>query len=158
MSNYDLLKQKIQEATPRLLEMSKGQLFTIKNMPFHYEFLHFIYNDDEEIVEIATLYNGEIATLYNGEVDLFDYEYFTNQQITIYGKEPMLNDVLEWLKSISEYTDEYCITIGGDFLKMNFIQSSFELINSHTNPRWDMSKPYLKDQSSELIEWLSTLG
>ena len=150
MSNYDLFKQKIQDKIPKLLEMSKGQLFTIKNMPFHYEFLHFIYNDDEEIVEIATLYNGE--------VDVFDYDYFTNQQITIYGKEPMINDVLEWVKLISEYTDEYCITIGGDFLKMNFIQSSFELINSHTNPRWDLSKPYLKDQSYELIEWLSTLG
>lgn len=150
MSNYDLLKQKIQDKIPKLLEMSKGQLFTIKNMPFNYEFLHFIYNDDEEIVEVATLYDGEI--------DVFDYDYFTNKHITIYGKEPLLSDVLEWLKLISEYPDEFCITIGGDFLKMNFIQSSFELINSHTNPRWDLSKPYLKEQNQELIDYLYTLG
>jgi 3-dehydroquinate dehydratase len=131
MLNYDLLKQKIQEVIPRLLEMSKGQLFTIKNMPFHYEFLHFIYNDDEEIVEIATLYNGE--------VDVFDYEYFTNQHITIYGKEPMLNDVLFWLNNQDN----------ANILSIMRFNDTF---------KWDLSNPYLKDQSSELIEWLNTLG
>ncbi len=127
MSNYELLKQKIQEVIPKLLEMSKGQLFTIKNMPFHYEFLHFIYNDDEEIVEIATLYNGE--------VDVFDYEYFTNQHITIYGKEPMLNDVLEWLKILSQQM---------------YGELDLRLYNHyvvHFLGTWDLSSPYLKDQN-----------
>lgn len=137
MSNYDLLKQKISEAVPRLLEMSKGQLFTIKNMPFYYEFLHFIYNDDEEIVEIATLYNGEI--------DVFDYEYFKNQQVTIYGKEPILSDVLEWIKikgvQISDTTDELLICFGG---YKNYAY-------------WNLSKPYLKEQSKDLIDYLCTL-
>ncbi len=138
MSNYDLLKQKISKAIPRLVDMSKGQLFTIRNMPFHYEFLHFIYNDDEEIVEIAALYNGE--------VDVFDYEYFTNQHITIYGKEPLLSDVLEWMKGL--HTEIHSINKYGHFHDRvwNGIYS------------WDLSKPYLKEQNQELIDYLCTLG
>lgn len=138
MSNYDLLKQKISESIPRLLEMSKGQLFTIKNKPFHYEFLDFIYNDDGGIVEIATLYNDE--------VDVFDYEYFTNQNITIYGKEPLLSDVLEWMKGL--HTEIHSINKYGHFHDRvwNGICS------------WDLSKPYLKEQNQELIDYLCTLG
>lgn len=144
MSNYDLLKQKIQEAIPKLLDMSKGQLFTIKNMPFHYEFLHFIYNGDEEIVEVATLYNGE--------VDVFDYEYFTNQQITIYGKEPMLNDVLLWhSQNGNDKYSHFEVSKGEAYFSIYDGEETESLI-------WDLSKPYLKDQNSELIEWLSTLG
>jgi len=125
------------EVRPKLLEMSKGQLFTIKNMPFHFEFLHFIYNDDEEIVEIATLYNGE--------VDVFDYEYFTNQHITIYGKEPMLNDVLEWLKILSQ--------------KM-YGETDLRLYNHfviHFLGTWDLLSPYLKDQNVTMSDRLIIL-
>lgn len=144
MSNYDLLKQKIQDKIPKLLEMSKGQLFAIKNMPFHYEFLHFIYNDDDDIVEIATLYNGEI--------DVFDYDYFKNQQITIFGKDPMLNDVLLWHSSsgINKYS-HFEVSKGEAYFSIYEGEESESII-------WDLSKPYLKDQSYELIEWLSTLG
>lgn len=138
MTNYDLLKEKIIKAIPRLSDFSKGQLFTIKNMPFHYEFLHFIYNDDEEIVEIATLYNGEI--------DTFDYEFFTKQQITIYGKEPLLSDVLEWLKGLD--TEIHSINKYG-----HFHDRAWNGVYS-----WDLSKPYLKEQNKELIDYMRTLG
>ena len=141
MSNYDLLKQKIQDKIPKLLEMSKGQLFTIKNMPFYYEFLHFIYNDDEEIVEVATLYNGEI--------DVFDYEYFTNQQITIYGKDPMLNDVLNFIELTNSDKDIFIDSLG-QFFNYSQMSKSFG--------QWDLSSQFLKDQKKELIDWLVGLN
>jgi len=143
MSNYDLLKQRIQEAIPTLMDWSIGNI--IKQI------------EGENSGDIYTIGYDCWLTSNGKYIELDDSLEYNLSDFILIGKEPMLNDVLEWLKSISEYTDKYCITIGGDFLKMNFIQSSFELINSHTNPRWDMSKPYLKDQSTELIEWLSTL-
>jgi len=137
MSNYDLLKQKIQKKIPKLCEMSRGQIFTIKNMPFSYEFLHFIYNYESEIVEVATLYNDE--------VDVFDFEYFTNQHITIVGKDPMLHDVLEWLKILSqEMYGENDLRLYNDYI-VHFLGT------------WDFSSPYLKDQKIVMCDRLIVL-
>lgn len=137
MSNYDLLKQKIQNSIPRLCKMSKGQIFTIKNMPYTYEFLHFIYNDESEIVEVATLYNNE--------VDILDFEYFNNQHVSILGKEPMLHDVLEWLKILSQEM---------------YGENDLRLYNHyivHFLGTWDFSSPYLKDQKIVMCDRLIVL-
>ncbi len=152
MTKLEQLTEEIKKAVPRLMELTDGciikiphwNIFTQKYEKNKYDdycvFGSSIFNDNyDKICSVANIYK----------------EF--SKETSIIGHEPLLNDVLEWLKSISEYTDEYCITIGGDFLKMNFIQSSFELINSRTNPRWDMSKPYLKDQSNELIDYLHSL-
>lgn len=54
-------------------------------------------------------------------------------------KEPMLNDVLLWLNKSRKDTD---------ILSIMRFTATF---------RWDLSKPYLKDQSLELIDSLNTL-
>lgn len=151
MSNYDLLKQKINSTLK--IGVGIGTTFVVSLKDNNFQIGDKVYIDfinDRESVTTYRITDGWLESYYNIET--------INERFINKGKEPMLNDVLEWIRLISEYTDEYCITIGGDFLKMNFIQSSFELINSHTNPRWDLSNPYLKDQSPELLEWLSTLG
>ena len=56
------------------------------------------------------------------------------------GKEPMLNDVLKWMI----ITTEPCLQFEQDVI--NFISI------------WDLSKPYLKDQSQELIDLLVGIG
>lgn len=127
MNELQQLEAKIRQALPRLQELSKGCIFYIKNMPFYYEFLYFVYDDDEQITEIATLYNGEI--------DVFEYEYFLNQDVTIIGHEIYLSDVLEWLKDANFYY-------------------TYDL---QTIQRWDLPKPLLKDQPKEVIEYLNNL-
>jgi hypothetical protein len=146
MSNYELLKQKIQEAIPKLMAIEIGQIF-------HSKYYGNI------IATKVKKHSQNTYSIYGFDtIEGLPRDNYYPIDLKLVGKEPMLNDILGWLKSISEYTDEYCITIGGDFLKMNFIQSSFELINLHTNPRWDMSKTYLKEQNQELINYLCTLG
>ena len=60
--------------------------------------------------------------------------------------DPMLNDVLEWYKN-SQY--ENGVNVMHELL---WTQTS-----EHILKLWDLSKPYLKDQSPELISYLHSL-
>lgn len=66
----------------------------------------------------------------------------------------LLSDVLERLSTISEYQDQYCIDSKGYFLDYVEQEGNYVLCS---NCKWDLSKPYLKDQSQELIDYLATL-
>ncbi|WP_223559573.1 hypothetical protein [Chryseobacterium lathyri] len=65
----------------------------------------------------------------------------------VIGKEPMLNDVLEWYDEHVEITENN----GQGFFTRGFYDQFENWIE------WDMSKHYLKDQSSELISFLHSL-
>lgn len=67
---------------------------------------------------------------------------------------PMLNDVLEWLSIKGDTVDYYGFDSAGNYLWFNHALNKYS-----TNPtvKWDLSKPYLKDQSPELITFLQSL-
>lgn len=113
MSNYDLLKQKIQEAIPRLKDFTNGCIIETP----HWNTFSQKFEDDN--------------------FDLFKCRF---------GKEPLLSDVLEWMKGL--HTEIHSINKYGHFHDRvwNGIYS------------WDLSKPYLKEQNQELIDYLCTLG
>lgn len=77
-----------------------------------------------------------------------DYTLEECKQLKIIGKEPMLNDVIDFLTRRNDYlsfTTEYSAWGRKSYLS---IYEDFE---------WDLTKPYLKDQSEELINWLYDL-
>jgi hypothetical protein len=141
MSNYDLLKQKIQEAIPRLKDFTNGciietphwntfsQKFEDDNFDEYYIFNSQVYTDSNEL----------FCKVSNIELD-FDLSKCR------FGKEPLLSDVLEWMKVL--HTEIHSINKYGHFHDRvwNGIYS------------WDLSKPYLKEQNQELIDYLCTLG
>ncbi len=77
-------------------------------------------------------------------IEILDFTYYKCKAKRF--REPMLNDVLEWFKLNKE-------TTGSNLLTM-FIEGEFSKNRNLVIDSWDLSKPYLKDQSPELIEFL----
>ena len=141
MSNYNLLKQKIQLVIPRLKDFTNGCIIETPHWnTFSQKFEDC--NFDEYYI-----FNGKVYTDSN---DIFckvsDIELDFDLSKCRFGKEPMLNDVLEWLKGLDIET--HSINKYGLFHDRNWNGSNY----------WDMSSPYLKDQSQQLIYWLLTLS
>ncbi|TQM18309.1 hypothetical protein [Chryseobacterium aquifrigidense] len=128
MKELEELTREIREKLPRLKELSKGCII----------------ESSEKVFEIDDLM---YAVCYNDQIfDRFTDSWVFSDEYTIIGKEPMLNDVLQWFKE-SDMKDG--------------INMMHELIWSHTAKEiinhWNLSKPYLKDQSPELIKFLHSL-
>ncbi|WGU68233.1 hypothetical protein QIU19_13360 [Capnocytophaga canimorsus] len=74
----------------------------------------------------------------------------------IIGHEIMLNDVLVWLKiktgcDISK--GRYAVLPNGEFVFIEYEQQEgFDIVKTFIS--WNLSSPYLKDQSEELIKFL----
>lgn len=64
----------------------------------------------------------------------------------------MLNDVLEWLGIIGEFENQYAIESDGELKLWDTWDHEWNL-----KAKWDLSKPLLKDQSQELIDYLKGL-
>ncbi len=124
----------IRDKLPRLMKLEKGCL-----VQSH----HF---DDIREIYMTHKIKGELY--YLTFCKQFKQEYTLEEQIQkIIGKEPMLNDVLEWLQVLNSL--EYDMQI-------NQTASQIELANDEII-YIDLSKPYLKDQSAELINFLYEL-
>lgn len=139
MNNLEKIKQEIYKALPRLMEIQNGQRFESR----FYGVI--IATKIEKIKSIYSIYGFDV------EKGLPRSEYYP-RDLTILGIEPQLNDVLEWLGKIMlingyENTDPYYINILGE------IHNS----KSQLLCKWDLSKPFLKDQSEELINYLASL-
>ncbi len=67
----------------------------------------------------------------------------------IIGKEPTLNDVLEWLNKKLSSTETFQSTELGELTKKEVLMVVLE--------NWNLSKPYLKDQSEQFINFLHGL-
>jgi hypothetical protein len=141
MSNYELLKQKIQKAIPSLKEFINGCIIETP----HWNTFKQKFEDD--IFDEYYIFNGKV---YSDDNEIFckvsEIESDFNLSKCRFGKEPMLNDVLEWLKGL--HTEIHSINKYGHFHDRvwNGIYS------------WDLSKPYLKEQNQELIDYLCTIG
>lgn len=131
MTNYEKLKQKIQEAVPSLMELSEGCI--IENYKgYKFKVLSSVIENSEDDYIVYLGADLLPNTIY--------VEQLAKRKIKIIGKEPMLNDVLKWMI----ITTEPCLQFEQDVI--NFISI------------WDLLKPFLKDQDQELIDWLVAVG
>ncbi len=125
----------IRKQLPRLMKLEKGCLLRMK-----------ISNIIGEIIGVGSKENYIVL----GEDEVIP-DYYLKKNLYIYkiiGKEPMLTDVLEWLNILNvkaEITDRGMLyAIKKDNIPMR----------DYISVKIDLSKPYLKDQSEELINFL----
>lgn len=96
--------------------------------------------------------------IYEDEFELFDESNgYRHTEKLLIPEPPMLNDVLEWLTILNldnitvEFSNqEFCIAKDNSQVD-HYDDDDFEGVI------WDLSKPYLKDQSPELIDFLHSL-
>ena len=142
MNQLEVLIIDIREKLPRLMQLEEGQkLKSLISDP-----TNDICKDSYFIVGWNEEYN---CTIENDHIEIGGYVYIINKDFEVIGKEPMLNDVLEWFAT-KEIT-------GLHFVTNHFINFSLKNNLPTVCGKWDLSKPYLKDQSNELIEFLLTL-
>lgn len=141
MNNLEKLTADIRSRIPRLMGLTEGCLLERKG-------LHkIVFLDKEE----ALFFIFSIEHFYSDWKSLKDI----NSNYKIIGAEPMLNDVLEWLQII-DWTLAIC---SNGVLIEEQVQNEYYTVHTELNlePKWDLSKPLLKDQSQNLIDYLVTL-
>lgn len=143
MKELEELTADIREKLPRLMELSEGQ--TLKSLIA--DPANDICKDSYYTVGYHEDYSCKVE---NEHVEIGGYIYIVNRDFEIIGKEPMLNDVLEWINEATE--DMANINSEGVMYFTNYWNSPSDKVSN-----WDLSKPYLKDQSPELIKFLHSL-
>ncbi len=124
---------------PRLMELEKGCLVDAE----HTGRWEIIYCD----------FTGEKAIYYAINEFLEIVELSQGDIVKIIGKEPQFADVIEWLSDV-EVKDKKI----NDSLDISlFYGKDFRLKTCKNEVRWDLSKPHLKDQSEELVNFLFEL-
>lgn len=127
MNNIDKLKEAIYNALPRLKDDVVGQ----------------IYERNGELYKCVLIRESVVGNTLYYLLDLQDFKtssYYDTEILNRFeplGIEPQLNDVIAFLNHLSYSMETY--------------QSRLML------RKWDLSKPLLKDQSEELINYLISL-
>lgn len=137
----------IRKALPRLMEPTEGCLVIFRNVKNKKQSGKILYNFGQDFYRIFC----------KNESD----EYLRRRnEVEILGHDILLSDVLEWLRL---FNNDYCLW-DGMLLKLvgaSNYYAEFETINEKTfdenTIKLDLSKPYLKDQSEELINFLYNL-
>ncbi len=140
MTNLEKLEEAIYKSLPRLKEIKVGQRFHSK----YY---------GEIVATKITKHSKDIYSIYGFDIkEGLPRDNYYPRDLTILGQEIALNDVLAFLNEISG--NRYCITSDNRLMKQKYIFGHFEEIGL-----WivDLSKPLLKDQSQELINYLTEL-
>ncbi|MHA7823669.1 hypothetical protein ACVVIH_12975 [Chryseobacterium arthrosphaerae] len=141
MKELEELTREIREKLPRLMELSEGQ--NLKSL---------IADPANDICKDSYYTVGYHEDYYckieNEHIEIGGYIYIVNRDFEIIGKEPMLNDVMQYLWKLveeeSENSDDVIFAIG-------------QLNNVFDQHCWNFNFPYLKDQSPELIKFLHSL-
>lgn len=131
------LTNAIRQSIPRLMELSEGCLIYDNKRNDCY----IVVMNHKNVLEC--ILNGVKITAMNKEL---------NENYTIIGHEPLLNDVMEWLGTIKEVED-YLIYSDGYIKEYSYILKDYY----YMNVTWDLTKSKLKDQSPELIDFLHEL-
>ena len=127
------LTTEIRKAIPRLMELSEGCEIISKIVDY--------FNNIEIESNFIICKNAE----FDGEdIVVGDYFYSTDN-FTIIGHEPLLNDVLEWID-----TNKCSVSIRKD----GFV---FYRMDDLYIVDWDLSKSKLSDQREQLINFLHYL-
>lgn len=159
------LTTEIRKSIPRLMELEAyNEIIVPKDFSqqyFSYTIINLLesnsYRDNkqtwlgdilhDDIVPIVTVKNNAIS---------YDLERYAVKDCIYNGKEPLLNDVLEWLSIISRF-DEYCINCTGEFIEIHEDENDRRRWFEIENLNWDLSKSKLSDQSPVLINFLHNL-
>lgn len=136
------VEAQIRNDIPRLMELTKGCKLWFADS-YNSDLIKIIGENNEE----NTFY--VIDEFY--EVSEYKKDY-VKEEYTIIGHEIIINDVLEWL---AKY-DFYCITSNGNLMKpVDGGKYYYEF--EFTEIKVNLSSPYLKDQSEEMIIFLYNL-
>lgn len=134
------LTEAIRKSIPRLMELSEGCEIISKIE----DYFNNIEIESNFIIGKNAEFDGE-------DIVVGDYFYSTDN-FTIIGHEPLLNDVFEWLGTINEIED-YLIYSDGEIRRWSYGKMDY----IPTECSWDLSKSKLSDQSEELINFLHDL-
>ena len=139
----EALSNEIRKSLPYLMELSEGcvvkyiddnTMYKINGLSFH-------------TTGKATLYCTDLSTKTKQSC-VFPYN---TKYYKIIGHEPMLNDVLAWLAP--SHFGIQLIDIYGMFCDRYLHYIRYNSLKV----RWNLEKPYLKDQSEQLINFLYSL-
>lgn len=159
MTTQDKLKiitDNIRQKLPRLMELEEGCLVEIKIN----EYVSYISK------VIGTTGGNQIADtgdyddfyiILNSDFEGYEKRYADDEDVEIIGKEPMLTDVLEWAENTDKYLNSFLVlTIDfyGSICNIDHDSEHLNIIGYGENIKWDLTKPYLKDQSKEVIDFL----
>jgi len=133
MTKYEQLKKRICEELPRLQDLKEGQNYLRKKKPLEFRCLDF-YSDNILLYEPITC-----------EAKWYKIHKL-NRDFQVLGIEPNLSDVLEYI-GVDYEEQPYYINVYGELMTSKSVFKA----------KWDLSKPLLKDQSEELIDYLLSL-
>lgn len=144
----------IRQDIPRLMELSDGCWVRKKRLlypefeenEYFYNHIRGVYQGDKSYILFSYDEDGEVG---QSSVD----KDYLDKHFEVVGHEPMLNDVLEWVKLNQFLIDDLYVDEDGYFGLIDYGLREFKCLNAH----WDLSKRYLKDQSDEVIEFLYNL-
>lgn len=150
MKALEELTADIREKLPRLKELEAGCKFTRKDeFGIIWENIILQVGGGGQIADTGD-YHDACYEVYSNRDGIETFADLDREIENVIGKDPMLNDVLEWINddSISVYCDGcFCHAENG----LYYLEDGNDII------RWDMSSPNLKDQSPKLIEFLHGL-
>lgn len=142
MKALEELTADIREKLPRLNELSEGQI--LKSL------IDDLANDICKDSFYTVGYQEDYScNIYAGHsIEIGGYVYNIGNDFEIIGKDPMLNDVIQYLWKLVELendnSNEIIFAIG-------------TLTNAYDKYCWNFNLPHLKDQSPELITFLHGL-
>lgn len=144
IEKLDVIVKDIRQKLPRLMELEEGCWVNR-------------YGEQGIIIEV----NKESYNTLVANQSVYHNLKNATKQDEIIGKEPMLNDMLEWVKILKYFEDnrfkKLYIDCNGYFYIRDYDTEHQTLEDIPEYIKWDLSKPYLKDQSEELIDFLYSL-
>lgn len=142
------ITQDIRAKLPRLMELEEGTIIRLdhedgtstlgKVMTVNAGYIYFYNESFSDCVKIIQKEKNVYEIAHDTEID---------EKMVVIGKEPMLHDILQWFNIIIEEVKEE------GFEKRIYLYDRMKELPG----LWDLSKPYLKDQSEELIDFLDKL-
>lgn len=140
--------EQIRKDIPRLMELSEGCEIT----SFSGDTLKIIHN---YVSKEFVAYKYDDFELLEIQKEGFESEDGEPASYYIKGHEPMLSNILEWFEKRRQLPED---TFFQDVLFQTNNGKYLEIYgDSGLLAKWDLSKPYLKDQNDELIGFLYNL-
>ncbi|MBO4234067.1 hypothetical protein FO675_07095 [Riemerella anatipestifer] len=135
-----IITDNIRQKLPRLMELEEGCLIRDKEI---------------DVIYTITERDDKFQLLYVNGNNCFSFDFFKSR-FEVIGKEPMLNDVLAWTGITKKYlTSSLVLAIGfyGSICNIDFNSKHLDIIVYDKNIKWDLTKPYLKDQPEDVINF-----